>query len=135
MTLFLNAHCGHCIAIRFVAMGSCTHNCCRHRDLYAHVQVAAADLQARDARSAHENRRLDVRDGTSHYRVERRLALAKRLYAGELPDAALQAFADWHVREKLDEAVRILDRGARAIEETAGDAMLAGRVSPLPKEL
>jgi hypothetical protein len=67
--------------------------------------------------------------------VERRLALAKRLYAGELPDAALQAFADWHVREKLDEAVRILDRGARAIEETAGDAMLAGRVSPLPKEL
>jgi hypothetical protein len=30
-----------------------------------------------------------------------------------LPDAALQAFADWHVRETLDEAVRILDQGAR----------------------
>jgi hypothetical protein len=46
-------------------------------------------------------------------RRERRLAFAKRLYAGELPDAALQAFADWNVREKLDEAVPILDRGAR----------------------
>ena len=31
----------------------------------------------------------------------------------ELPDAALQAFADWHVGDKLNEAVRILDRGAR----------------------
>jgi len=29
-------------------------------------------------------------------RRERRLAFAKRLYAGELPDAALQAFADWN---------------------------------------
>ena len=28
-------------------------------------------------------------------RRERRLALAKRLYAGELPDAALLAFAEW----------------------------------------
>src|SRR6202142_2593019 len=27
----------HCIAIRFVAMGICTHNCYRDRDLYAHV--------------------------------------------------------------------------------------------------
>ena len=46
-------------------------------------------------------------------RRERRLALAKRLYAGELPDAALQAFADWHVGDRLNEAVRILDRGVR----------------------
>ena len=45
-------------------------------------------------------------------RRERRLAFAKRLYAGELPDAALLAFAEWNVREKLDEAVRMLDRGA-----------------------
>jgi hypothetical protein len=37
-------------------------------------------------------------------RRERRLAFAKRLYAGELPDAALQAFADWNMREKVDEA-------------------------------
>jgi hypothetical protein len=37
-------------------------------------------------------------------RRERRLAFAKRLYAGELPDAALQAFADWHVGDKLNEA-------------------------------
>jgi hypothetical protein len=29
-------------------------------------------------------------------RRERRLAFAKRLYAGELPDAALQAFAEWN---------------------------------------
>lgn len=28
-------------------------------------------------------------------RSERRLAFARRLYAGELPEAALQAFADW----------------------------------------
>jgi hypothetical protein len=28
-------------------------------------------------------------------RRERRLAFARRLYAGELPEAALQAFADW----------------------------------------
>lgn len=28
-------------------------------------------------------------------RRERRLALARRLYENELPDAALQAFADW----------------------------------------
>lgn len=28
-------------------------------------------------------------------RRERRLALARRLYAGELPEAALHAFADW----------------------------------------
>ena len=28
-------------------------------------------------------------------RRERRLAFAKRLYAGELPDAALLAFAEW----------------------------------------
>jgi hypothetical protein len=28
-------------------------------------------------------------------RRERRLGFAKRLYAGELPDAALQAFAEW----------------------------------------
>ena len=41
-------------------------------------------------------------------RRERRLAFAKRLYAGELPDAALQAFADWNMREMLDEAVCIL---------------------------
>ena len=34
-------------------------------------------------------------------RRERRLAFAKRLYVGELPDSALQAFADWNVREKL----------------------------------
>jgi NAD(P)-dependent dehydrogenase (short-subunit alcohol dehydrogenase family) len=27
---------------------------------------------------------------------ERRLAFAKRLYAGELPDAALLAFAEWN---------------------------------------
>jgi hypothetical protein len=46
-------------------------------------------------------------------RRERRLAFAKRLYARELPDAALQAFADWNVREKLDEPVPILDRGAK----------------------
>jgi hypothetical protein len=44
---------------------------------------------------------------------ERRLAFAKRLYAGELPDAALQAFTDWHVGDKLNKAVRILDPGAR----------------------
>ena len=49
-------------------------------------------------------------------RRERRLAFAKRLYAGELPDAALQAFADWHVGDKLKEAVCILDRGARGGE-------------------
>ena len=47
-------------------------------------------------------------------RRERRLAFAKRLYAGELPDAALQAFADWNVGDTLNEAVRILDRGVRA---------------------
>src|ERR1700722_17203746 len=41
-------------------------------------------------------------------RRERRLAFAKRLYTGELPDAALQAFADWNMREMLDEAVCIL---------------------------
>jgi hypothetical protein len=29
-------------------------------------------------------------------RRERRLAFARRLYAGELPDAALLAFADWN---------------------------------------
>ena len=29
-------------------------------------------------------------------RRERRLAFAKRLYAGELPDAALLAFAEWN---------------------------------------
>jgi hypothetical protein len=45
-------------------------------------------------------------------RRERRLAFAKRLYAGELPDAALQAFADWHENEELDEAVRVQDREA-----------------------
>jgi hypothetical protein len=28
-------------------------------------------------------------------RKERRLAFARRLYAGELPEAALRAFADW----------------------------------------
>lgn len=28
-------------------------------------------------------------------RKERRLAFARRLYAGELPEAALHAFADW----------------------------------------
>jgi hypothetical protein len=28
-------------------------------------------------------------------RKERRLAFARRLYAGELPEAALQAFAEW----------------------------------------
>jgi hypothetical protein len=28
-------------------------------------------------------------------RTERRLAFARRLYAGELPDAALLAFAEW----------------------------------------
>jgi hypothetical protein len=28
-------------------------------------------------------------------RKERRLAFARRLYAGELPEAALLAFADW----------------------------------------
>ena len=31
-------------------------------------------------------------------RQERRLAFAKRLYAGELPDAALLAFAEWNGR-------------------------------------
>ena len=44
-------------------------------------------------------------------RRERRLAFAKRLYVGELPDSALQAFADWNVCERLDEAVPILNRG------------------------
>ncbi len=29
-------------------------------------------------------------------RRERRLAFARRLYAGELPDAALLAFAEWN---------------------------------------
>jgi hypothetical protein len=29
-------------------------------------------------------------------RRERRLAFAKRLYAGELPDAALLAYAEWN---------------------------------------
>jgi hypothetical protein len=29
-------------------------------------------------------------------RRERRLAFARRLYSGELPDAALLAFADWN---------------------------------------
>jgi hypothetical protein len=29
-------------------------------------------------------------------RQERRLMFARRLYAGELPDAALLAFADWN---------------------------------------
>ena len=29
-------------------------------------------------------------------RQERRLSFARRLYAGELPDAALLAFADWN---------------------------------------
>jgi hypothetical protein len=38
-------------------------------------------------------------------RRERRLAFAKRLYAGELPDAALQVFADWNMREEVDEVV------------------------------
>ena len=28
-------------------------------------------------------------------RTERRLAFARRLYAGELPDAALRAYAEW----------------------------------------
>ncbi len=28
-------------------------------------------------------------------RTERRLALARRLYAGELPEAALRAYAEW----------------------------------------
>jgi hypothetical protein len=28
-------------------------------------------------------------------RKERRLAFARRLYAGELPEAALQAYAEW----------------------------------------
>jgi len=56
------------------------------------------------AGSAHENRFLDVRDGARAIigsslpldltRRERRLAFAKRLYAGELPDAALLAFAE-----------------------------------------
>ncbi len=31
-----------------------------------------------------------------HAEFERRLAFAKRLYAGELPDAALLAFAEWN---------------------------------------
>jgi hypothetical protein len=43
-------------------------------------------------------------------RRERRLAFAKRLYAGELPDAALQAFADWNMRDKVDEAKGDCDR-------------------------
>src|SRR5580693_7411770 len=35
----------------------------------------------------------------------RSLPLQQLLYAGELPDTALQAFADWHVGDKLNEAV------------------------------
>jgi hypothetical protein len=39
---------------------------------------------------------LDTKIKSSSRSRERRLALAKRLYAGELPDAALLAFADWN---------------------------------------
>jgi hypothetical protein len=87
------------------------------RYLLRNGQNGRRALQAQDARAAHENRLLDVRDGASYHRVfaalnltrrERRLAFAKRLYTGELPDAALHAFADWNMREMLDEAVCIL---------------------------
>src|ERR1700677_480038 len=82
------------------------------RYLLRNGQNGRRALQAQDARAAHENRLLDVRDGASYHRVfaalnltrrERRLAFAKRLYTGELPDAALHAFADWNMREMLDE--------------------------------
>jgi hypothetical protein len=92
------------------------------RYLSRNGQNGRRGLQAHDAGSAHENRFLDVRDGASHRRVslplnltrrERRLVFAKRLYAGELPDEALHAFADGHVREKLDEAGRGSQRRLR----------------------
>jgi hypothetical protein len=38
-------------------------------------------------------------------RRERRLAFAKRLYAGELPDAALLAFAEWNGRHFLGASI------------------------------
>ena len=55
------------------------------------------DERMRIASSMFETARQIVESSlsTNMTRRERRLAFARRLYAGELPEAALLAFADW----------------------------------------
>ena len=56
-----------------------------------------SDQRMRIASSMFETARQIVESSlsTNMTRRERRLAFARRLYAGELPEAALLAFADW----------------------------------------
>jgi hypothetical protein len=53
------------------------------------------DRRMRIASSMFETARAIIESSPSLTRRERRLAFARRLYAGELPDAALLAFAEW----------------------------------------
>ena len=53
------------------------------------------DERMRIASSMFETARRIVESSLPAQMTERRLAFARRLYAGELPEAALAAFADW----------------------------------------
>ena len=58
----------------------------------------ATDRRMRIASSMFETARAIIESSlpANLTRRERRLAFAKRLYSGELPDAALRAFAEWN---------------------------------------
>ena len=59
-------------------------------------KLMTPDQRMKIASSMFETARAIVESSLPLTRRARRLAFARRLYAGELPDAALIAFAEWN---------------------------------------
>jgi hypothetical protein len=73
------------------------HIVCLHRHAAGRYKLMTPERPMRIASSMFETARAVIESSLplDLTRRERRLAFAKRLYAGELPDAALRAFAEW----------------------------------------